>query len=161
MLGHDAPREKVEREPPPLVFEARLVREALGGKGFAGVVGLHEPRSRVHGADLAHGAHGSFALVQERADERRVVFGVRIPVAVQRREPRGGERLVHGSVVLDPRVPFRDGTRVRGELLGKAGVEQARVARAAAVVQQRDDRPDAQLAQTRERRVREAPVSRR
>ena len=69
-------------------------------------------------------------------------------------------RAVHRSVVLDPRVPFRDGTRIRGELLGKAGVEQAGVARAAAVVQQRDDRPDAQLAQTRERRVREAPVSR-
>ena len=85
---------------------------------------------------------------------------VRVPEAVEAREARGGQRLVHRSPVLHPRVALRDATRVGRELLWEPLVEQRRLWRTAPVVDEPDDRTDVQLAEPLQPLVAPAPVMR-
>src|SRR5205085_2847751 len=63
-----------------------------------------------------------------------------------------------GRVVLEPRVALGDRARVDRELGRKLGIEQVRVARAAAVMEERRDRPHAELAKAAEPLVAPSPV---
>src|SRR5262249_47301639 len=64
-----------------------------------------------------------------------------------------GERLVHRGVVLHPRVALRHGAREGREAVGEVRAREARATRAAAVVQEADDGPDAEGAEPFEPRV--------
>ena len=80
------------------------------------------------------------------------------PDAVQAGEARRGADLVDRGVELEPRVARGDRTGVLGQRWCKAGIDQARMARAAAVVDQSGDRGDAGRAQGGQALVRPAPV---
>jgi hypothetical protein len=96
--------------------------------------------------------------VMQDPSERRVGRLVRMPEPVEPAETGGRQRFVDGDVRVDPRVPLRHRMRERGEALGEVGVEQVGVRRAVAVMQQPDDRTDAELAQAPEALVGERPV---
>jgi hypothetical protein len=83
--------------------------------------------------------------VDQRADEGRFAVAMRVPHAVQAREPSRGADFVDRRVVLDPGIAARHGAGVLGQLLGESRVDQAGVARAGTVVDQADDRRDAQV----------------
>src|SRR5687768_11051508 len=61
-------------------------------------------------------------------------------MAVQRRKPRGGERLVDRREALYPRISACNHGRERRQSFGEPWDKQARIARAAAVVHQPNDR---------------------
>ena len=157
MLLSDAPAEEIERQPAPLVLELGLVPQRRSAKGLAEIVRLDEHGVRADASDRPHREHDPATLIQERAQETRVVGGMRVPVSVERAEARRRQRLVHRRVAVDPGVPLGDGSRVRREPLGEARIEQARRSRAAAVVDEPDDRPDAELAKPPEALVGEPP----
>jgi hypothetical protein len=83
MAGRHATGEQVEAEPAPLVLELGLVAQAPRAADMADVVGLHQPRARVHRPDRPHRQPHALHLVQQRAHERPVTPPVRIPQAVQ------------------------------------------------------------------------------
>ncbi len=154
----DPPAQQVGGEPAPLVLEVGLGLHGRRGVGPAQVVGLDERRAGLHLADSAHRQHGAQALVEDHAHEALVGGVVRVPHAVQAAEARGRQRLVDRGVGRDPGGAPRHLPGVRGQLLGKFGVQQAGVARAAAVVQQRDDRLPPPGAEAGELPVGPAPV---
>src|SRR3954470_7278953 len=86
---------------------------------------------------------------------------VRIPMPVEAAEARGGERLVHGRVVLEPRIALGYRARKLRQLLGKARRHEACVPRAAAMVNEPGDGVDAELAQATQALVWPAPVGAR
>ncbi len=109
-------------------------------------------------ADLAHRQHHAAALDQQRLQESQVIAAVRVPEAVEAGEARGGQRFVDGRVVLDPRVTRGDGAGIFRQLGREGRIDQAGVARAAAVVHQADNRGDPCVAQGRQALVRPFPV---
>ena len=65
---------------------------------------------------------------------------MRIPVAVEPAEASGGEGFVDRRIGVNPRVPLRHLSGVGGEPLGKLQVEERRVHRPAAVVDESGNR---------------------
>jgi hypothetical protein len=133
------------------VHALALVRDVLldplvrGGEALQ-VFGEHEGRIRDRLADSLGGERDRLRLVHDRARERRVVEEcVRVPGRVERGEACGGERLVDRGPALHPPEAARGRRRVLGEQTRKLRIGQLRVERAAAVVQERDDRLDAAL----------------
>jgi hypothetical protein len=84
--------------------------------------------------------------------ERAIVPGVRVPEAIERAEASGLWRLVDGRSIARPRKALGDSARELRQAVGEARAEQARVARPAAVVDEADDRRDAEPAQRLKRR---------
>jgi hypothetical protein len=80
-------------------------------------------------------------------------------MAVEAAETRRRERLVDGREHVHPRIARRNPLGVSSEELREMGVDEAGVARAAAVVDEARDRRDAELAQAREALVRPAPIA--
>jgi hypothetical protein len=159
-VGREPAGEEVERDPAPFVLEVLLVPEPRRRVRVAEVVCLHELRVRDHLANRPHRQDDGLALMEQAARKGRVVAPVRIPVAVETAEARCGERLVDRRPARHPRVALGRCARVFGELLGELGVDEARRARPAAVVDEPGDRPDLELAQPREPLVGPRPVSR-
>ena len=158
VLGADHAAQQVPRQPAALVVELGHVRQLGRAVGFTEVVGLDQLGVGIDGADRAHRQHHRAALVQQRLDEGAVVAPVRIPDAVQAGEAGRGAGFVDRGVVLEPGVARRDRAGVFGQLFGKVRVDQAGVARTAAVVDQAGDRGDAGIAQRVEALVRPGPV---
>ena len=78
--------------------------------------------------------------MHHRAAEGAIVAQIRIPHAIERREARRGERFVDRRPAPDPGEAPRDPLRIPGEALGKFRIEQVRLERARAVMQERHDR---------------------
>ena len=160
-MVHRKPAEQqVPPGPAPLVVERRLVLQGSGRVASAEVIGLDQTGVGAHPADGAHrGAH-AVDLVEQRKPERMLVTAMRMPMAVQRGEARGRQRLVDRRPVGDPIVALRDLRREPGQLFGEAGIEQIGIARPAAMMEQSGDRPDPERAQPRQTRVAPCPVAR-
>ena len=109
-----------------MVFELRLIGQSGAAVGATGILRLDQPGARVDLPNARHAEHGRAQLVQQGPDERAVIAMMRIPVAVQRAEPRRRERLVDGRIVLKPGISSRDRGGVRREVFGERGVEQMR-----------------------------------
>ena len=158
MVGADHAAEQVPAQPAAFVVELGDVGQFGRAVGLAEIVGLDQLGIRIDGADRAHRQHRCAALVEQCLDERTVVAAVRVPHAVQAGKARRGADLVDRGVVLEPWIARGDGAGIVGQALGKARIDQARVARAAAVVDQAGDRGDAGVAQRIEALVGPAPV---
>ncbi len=135
----DVSAQQVERQPTALVVEGGLVGQGGRRSREAQVVGLDEPGRRVDGADGAHRQHGRVHLVQQRPHETGVVRRMRIPQAVQAGEAGRRQRLVDRRPAFDVRKALGDLAGIAGELGREVRIDQAGVARAAAVVEQPDD----------------------
>src|SRR5581483_5914152 len=90
---------------------------------------------------------------------RGLVADVWVPQSVERREPGGRQRFVDRNPVLDPRVAARCGRSMRGQARREAVIEQAGIRRAAAVMDQPDDRAHAEVPKPLEAAVRPRPVT--
>src|SRR3954471_20236827 len=86
---------------------------------------------------------------------------MRIPMPIKPAEARGSQRLVHRRVVLEPGIALRYGARKLRELCGEARRHEARMARAAAMVDEAGDGAEAELAQNPQPLVGPAPVGAR
>jgi hypothetical protein len=75
---------------------------------------------------------------------------MRVPVAVESGEARGGERLVDRGPHLDPGVTVGDARGIIGQLLREIGVEQLGIKRARAVMDEAANHVDAALAEHRQ-----------
>jgi hypothetical protein len=137
--------EKVEAEPTTFVLVLRLIGELGDREGLADVFGLDEAGIGCDATDGAHAKYDSFALGDQRPEEIRLGGPMRIPVAVQRAEPCGGQGLVDGRVVPDPGIPCRDAARVGSQAVGEGWVEKAGIRGAASVVHQADNGAYAKL----------------
>src|SRR5688572_20269570 len=94
MLRVDPAVEQVEAEPAAFILMPGLVQQRRRGEGLAEILGLEEPGIRNGPANGPHRLQGSSAFVDERAKEGGIVVTVRIPMAVEAGESRGGQRLV-------------------------------------------------------------------
>ena len=103
------------------------------------ILGLYQKRIRADSADRLHGEHRCRALGKEGSYECRAIGSVRVPVPVESAEASRRERLVHGCVQADPRVPACYGFRVPGEQLRKFGIEKVRITWSAAMMAERRD----------------------
>jgi hypothetical protein len=153
VTGTDATGEQVEAEPAPLVLVARLVSELLRREGLAEVFGLEELGGRVGAPDCRHRLGGAQTFVDQRARHLLEAALVRIPVAVEARETRRGERLVDRGPPFDPRIAFRHARGIVAEQLWKCRIGQAGVARARPVMNEATDDGNAKLAQPRQPNV--------
>jgi hypothetical protein len=97
-------------------------------------------------------------LIQQGAHEGRVALAVRVPDAGQTGEARRRQYFVDGSVVLDPGVAPGYRAGVLGELFGEGRIDQARMFRAAAMMDQSDDGGDAEALQRGQAGVGPGPV---
>ena len=68
------------------------------------------------GADRAHRGGNGFAFGGEGAEHCRHAAAMRVPVAVEIGEARGGDGLVDRDPILDPRIAAGDGAGEIGEL---------------------------------------------
>ena len=75
---------------------------------------------------------------------------MRMPMAIQRGEPRRRHGLVDRRPILDPGETPRRASRVLGEPGREIVGSQASVARTAAMVDEADDRPHAQRGDARQ-----------
>src|SRR4051812_48022978 len=105
----DIAAQQVKAEPTAGGFKNGLVGGGRGGKGFGGIFWLGEAGRRVDGANGSHRATYAETLIDQRLEEAPRIAAVRVPVAVETTEPRGGEGFVHRSVAVDPRVTPRHG----------------------------------------------------
>jgi len=135
-----------------------LIGEVRRAERFAEVFGLHQLRVRVDLANRAHCQNCRATLIQQRTRKTETIHRVRIPAAVQGAKTSGGKRFIHRRIRVEPRIALRDGARVFCKLFGKGGVEQVRVARTAAVVQQADDGMNVELTQACEARICPRPI---
>jgi len=157
-LAHPA-RQQVERQPAADVLVVGLVPEGPRGEGLSEVLRLHQRGTRPGlAADGAHREQHAAALEGDHAEEIRLRPRVRPPMAVEAREPRRGQRLVHGRPGVHPGVAAGDLGGLLGEALWQERVEQAGAHRAAAVVDEADDGIDAEAALLREALVVPAPI---
>ena len=154
----DPAAQQIPAEPAPFVEEVRQLRQLPRRVGLAQVVGLHQLGIQVDLPDRPHRQHYRAALVQQGLDEDAVIASVRIPDAGQAAEPRGRERLVDRRVVFNPGIACSHRAGEAGKLAGEGRIDQAGVARPAALVQQADDRRDAKFTQGRQAFVRPCPV---
>ncbi|CAO4137461.1 hypothetical protein OFEAOIEE_LOCUS5235 [Methylorubrum extorquens] len=153
------PAQEIETEPAPSVLVLCLLGQGRRAEGSADILGLDQAGIRPDGADRPHRLLGRAALVDHHAQEARLVAAVRIPMAVEAREARRRQRLVHRGKILDLRIVFGDPPGMAGEKVGIGRIEQARVARAAAVMGQPCDRPDAETVEMRQARIVPGPVA--
>ncbi len=135
----DPAAQQVERQPAALVVEGGLVGHGGCRAREAEIVSLDEPGRRVDVADGAHRKHGRVHLVQQRAHEAGVVRRMRIPQAVQAGEAGRRQWLVDRRPAFHVWKALGDLAGIVGEQGGEVRIDQAGVARAAAVVQQPDD----------------------
>src|SRR5579875_3694514 len=148
MAFYDATHDQLEREIGALPKERRVVFgcRICGGEALK-VFGYHQLRSRNARADALEGQLDCERLIYDRATERRVVAHIRIPVPVQRRKTSRRERLVDRRPTAHPGKCSHRRVRIGREQMRKIGVDETGMRRTAAVMQQRDDRFDAALAQ--------------
>ena len=154
----DHPAQQVPGQPAPLVEEVCQPLHLRRAVGLRQIVGLDQFRIGVDGADGAHRQDGGFRFDQQGLHENAVAFPVRVPDACQTREARRGQDFVDRGVVLGPGVACRYRAGVLGELFGEGWVDQARMLRTAAMVDQADDRRHAEPLQGRQARVGPGPV---
>jgi len=100
------------------------------------IFGLDEPRIGIDTADRLHREHDPSALREERVLEHSLATAMRIPAPVQPAESRGRQRFVDRCVVVDPWVAFRDTARESRELRRELRIDETRVVRTAAVMNQ-------------------------
>src|SRR4051794_17092859 len=100
--------QQIQTEPSALVLEIHLVPQRFGPIRAGGVFGLNELGRGVDLANSAHGERGGETLMVKGANEGLICTRVRIPVPVERAEPRSRERFVHWRVAFDPRVTSCD-----------------------------------------------------
>ncbi len=150
--------QQVPGQPSPAILEPRLVLKPAAGEDPPEVFGLDQSGGWVPAPDGLHGERDAAALVQQRADETRIVAAVGIPVPVQAAEARRRQRLVDGGVLRNPRIALRERPRIARESLGKTRVEKIRAGRAAAVMEQPDNGLDPVFLEQRKSLVRRSPV---
>ena len=109
-------------------------------------------------ADRPHRPRHSKALVHQHPAEGGGAAPMRIPVAVQTREARGGAWLVHRGPVGHPRIALGDGPRVVCQRLRKFRVQKVGVGGARPVMQKTDDGPNAKPAQPPQPPVGPGPI---
>ena len=141
----DAAAEEIDAEPATVFEEIPGAGELPGGEDFAAVFGVDKGGVGADGANGAHGKDGGAEFIDEDAQIAFEAAVVRVPVAVETGEARGGLRLVNGGVAGDPGVTLGDGKGVIGEFFGKPGVHEAGGCGAGAVVDEAGDRLDAEL----------------
>ena len=111
--------------------------------------------------DLPDGPHRqrrAITLIHQRSKEIRDVLMMRIPVPVEAAEARRGQRLIDRRKHLDARITAGNHCRVLGQQLGKFGIEQICVMRAAAMMDEPSDRRDPQTGKPREPGVVPVPI---
>ena len=81
-------------------------------------------------------------------------------MAVEPAEPSGGQGFIDGRKVLHPWISFCYATGEPGQFDWKLRVDQIRVARPAAMVNETDDWPDAEIAKHREAPIAPPPIQR-
>jgi hypothetical protein len=147
VTGAHAAHDELDREihPTPLVRDERFDGFVASGEALQ-VFRDHELGGRDARANRFHRQQHAEGFVHERASEAPVVIAqVRVPRAVQRGEARGRERFVDRSPAPYPRKCTRDRPRIARQQFRKRRIEQVRVRRPASVVQQGDDRLDAEF----------------
>src|SRR3954470_8430211 len=97
-------------------------------------------------------------MIQNRARKCTVISGVREPMPVERGESRSGERLIDWSVGLDPRIPACHCTGEFAQLCAELVVEEAGVPWSTTVMNEPDDRLDAEVPHSCQRPVTFRPV---
>ncbi len=158
MMPGDAPAEQIPAHPAARVVELCLMRQGRGGVGAANVLRLDQPGGRDDLADSGHGATDRIDLVDQRRPESRLRGKVGMPMSVQGREPRGGQRLVDRGPVLHPIEAPRGGAGEIGQAGGESRVQKVRVTGTGTVVGQADDGADVQGAHPRQPLIDPAPV---
>src|SRR5829696_3242773 len=123
VVGINPPAKEVEAEPPALVLELRLIAEQGCAEGLPEVLGLDQLCIWPDGPDCAHREDDRRALGDECAKEPGLVASMRVPVAIEAAEARGGQRLVDRRKHLDPRIAPRHALRVPGEERRKTRIE--------------------------------------
>src|SRR4051794_16748437 len=159
MVAVHSSTEQVEGEPASLVLMLCLICQSRRGERPAKILGLYKQRIRADSADRLHREHRCRALGQEGSYECRAVGSVRVPVPVEAAEASRRERLVHGCVEADPRVPARHSFGMLCEKLRKLGIEKVRITWSAPVVAKCRDDFYAELAHAMEPPVMPFPVA--
>src|SRR4051794_35902202 len=112
--------------------------------------------------DPAYGLHrecGGPALIHERTQEAAFVSCMRVPMSVKTAQPRGGQGLVHGCEELKCGIAPGDIGRMGGQELRKIRIEQVRIARTTAVMDQSGDDADAQFIKPGQTGVVPSPIT--
>jgi hypothetical protein len=110
---------------------------------FAKVFRLHQLCIRANTADRVHCQDNRPALIQEGLHEKPTITFMWIPMAIESAEPSGCQWFIDWRKSNEPRITPRELTRIIRELNCKIRVEQMRIRRPAAVVNEPDDRFDA------------------
>ncbi len=152
------PAEQVPAHPPPLVVEAGLVGDRAGGIGAAEILGLDQAGRGVHPANGRHGQPHPIDLVEQHVPEAPLVEQMRMPKPIEGGKAGRGQGFVDRRPLADPGVALGDSRRETLETAREAGIDQAGVARAGAVVHQAGDGAHLQFAQAAQALVRPPPV---
>src|SRR5215216_2881222 len=150
MVAVHSSTEQVEGEPASLVLMLCLICQSRPGERLSKILGLYKQRIRAGSANRLHSEHRCRALGQEGSYECLAVGSMRVPVPVESAEASRRERLVHGCVEADPRVPACHSFGMRGKKLRKLGIEKARITWSAPVMAECRDDFYAELAQAME-----------
>jgi len=141
----EASAQEIPGEPAPVVLKPGLIFQVGAAEDAAEIFGLNQLGLRVDLPNGLHGENDAAALMDQRAGEGAGVPPMGIPETVETGESCRREGLVDGRVRAHPGVTFGHAPREAGELLREAFVQQARVRRAAAVVEKTNDGAYAQL----------------
>ncbi len=147
MILADAAAKQVEAQPAPVVFECGLLPEFRRRENPPQVFGLDQLGLRADRPDLFHRKHGGAALVDQRPEKIGMAFSVGVPMAVEAAEARRRQRFVDRRVFLDPWIAFGHAPRVACKHLCELRLEDFAVTGSVAVMAERRDDFDAEIAQ--------------
>src|SRR5438270_8152528 len=151
--------EQVKRQPTTLIFEISLISKLRCAMRLSQIFSLDQLRARIYLSDFCHCQNGCAAFVEQSMQELAVVFGMRIPMAIKRAEAGSRERLIYRRISIHPRIALCYSTRIFSKQFRKVWIEKIGSHWAAAVMEQSNNRPDAEVPQPMQPLVRPCPVN--
>src|SRR5579884_1337496 len=158
VIACETPAKQIKCKPATFVFELGLIGKYRSTKNLAQVICLYQLCIRNDFSDSLHGQYYGFALNQQGMHEGQAITCMRVPITIQCAKTRCSQWLINWCVTLNPGVASGNCSSKAGKPFSKGWIEKAGMARAAAVMNQPDDRTNTKLAQTVQAFIRPRPI---